>query len=458
MEVSGAGRRVTFLVPFSRSNSTASAPGEPVTSSPKPRIVNSWGNINIRMYQSKLAVYVHPDALQASRDEILKKDKDTSYKPDLTYLASRGTSGFAGRLAANLTSSPRQSAGNSLDGSQITPLEIYQTPEEKYTRIQAITAARRTEREARERAATLLREAEEAAEAAEIAATSAASEKAALLAGQRRAEREARERAAILLREAEEAAQAAAEAARIAARTAASEKSALLTDQRRAERLRREASMTPRQRLAYDASPSAEHRPREAAMYPREGLTRGAPVEARREPHPNRVSPMKARSVSKPSRFPRKPKFRIQSMPSQDANLANANDDITLEIIENGGDDKEPPEFTVPDVSFTDFGNLFRPSFERSVETMIRSPEASFSPGQIRLLREAYGGDYQRLASQTTEDYVKPPHQLGPLKHAQSVLSHRSDVSAGARINALKIISAAVGGTASARTTKAIVS
>lgn len=317
---------------------------------------------------------------------------------------SEQSPGLASPLAANLTSSPTPSAKKTSDELQKPdvlqkplPVETSETPEERIIRIQALTAARRAEREARERDAALLREAAEAARAAERAA-----------------------------------------------KTAAIRKSAILADQRRAERLRREAAMTPRERIAYDAS-----------------LVEGLPIQ-RQEPRPElrarRASPPQARSAPKPSRFPRKPTFRIQTMPSQDANLANAKDDITLEIIESGGDEKEPPEYTIPDVSFTNFDNLFRPSFERSVETMIHTPEASFSRGQMRILREAYGGDYRRLASQTSEDCVTPPRQLGPLKHAQSVLSHRSDVSTGARINALNIISEAVGGATSARSSKAIVS
>ncbi|KAG6889988.1 hypothetical protein C0995_012948 [Termitomyces sp. Mi166 len=380
-------RRVPHLVPFSRTNSSASSPEEPAPSpvAPKPssaRIASSWGNIVI-----------------PSREEVLRRQNKTgSYKPDLSYLVSGESSGFASRLAAKIASSPAAEPSHT---SQRDPVEKSESPEERIIRIEAVTAARRAEREAREHTAAVAREAAEAARA------------------KQRAVREEQR------------------AAREAAAQKTTERAALLTDQRRAERMRREAGMTPRQRLAtVDAS-----------------LTEARP-HLRPESSPRRGSPQRAQSASKPSR-PRKPNFRIQTMPSQDANLANTKDDITLEILETGGDDKEPAELTGPDVPFTNLDNLFTPSFERRVENTIKSPVDSFNSRQIQTLRETYAGDYRRFASQTSGNSVTPPHQLGPLKHAEIVLSRRSDVSIRARSNALEIISAAVGGTTGARTIQA---
>ncbi|KAH0591079.1 hypothetical protein J132_04918 [Termitomyces sp. J132] len=380
------GRRAPLLVPFSRSNSTVSSSEEPVPgpAPPKPssaRIASSWGDIVI-----------------PSRQEILnRKNKANSYKPDLSYLASGESSGFAHRLAAKRTSSSEPS-----DKLQQKPVEKIESPEARSIRIQAATAARRAEREARQHVAAVAREAAQAARAAERVA--------------REAEKAAKEAAAQKI----------------------AERVAIFVDQRRAERLRREASSTPRQRLAVDESLT------ETRLGSRPGLRPG--------PRPRRGPSQKAQSSSKPSRFPKKPNFRIQTMPAQDANVASAKDDITLEIIEAGGDEKEPPEITSPDVSLTDFDSLFSPSFERRVEKAIHLPLVPLSPGQIQMLREAYGGAYQRFAPQTNEDFVMQPSQLGPLKHAGIVLSHRSDVSIGARSNALDIISTAVGGAGGART------
>ncbi|KAG6814149.1 hypothetical protein H0H92_002144 [Tricholoma furcatifolium] len=234
----------------------------------------------------------------------------------------------------------------------------------------------------------------------------------------RKAAREAREKAAAATEKASLEAREARAAAHRAKREAASERAAQVTAERIAERLRREAIVPAPQR--------------------RQNIKRGQPQSNR---SPNSRA---ARDGSKPSR-PRV-KFMIQATPSQDSSLANSQDDITLEMIEQGGDEKEPPAFMNPDVTFTNLDALFKPSLATRVEHDISSGQSSFTKDQMLKLRNAYGGDYQRFSSRTSKQCVTPPEQLGPVQHAHLILSERRELSLGARENALAIISSAASG------------
>ncbi|KAG6865759.1 hypothetical protein C0991_011956 [Blastosporella zonata] len=225
----------------------------------------------------------------------------------------------------------------------------------------------------------------------------------------RRAERLAREDAAAAAQKARQEDQVSIDASY----RASAERAALLTAQRMAERLKREAQMAHQRlenRTLGTGTERAHHRPRGGAK------------------------------AGKP---------QVQTLPSQDS--VPADDDITWEIIEEGGDQKEPAQFISPDLSFAELDALFQPTFYQRVETSIHTPVSKSSQlgeRQIRKLRVAYGGDYQHIPPQ---HFVTPPSELGPLKHAQLVLSRRSDVSVPAKNGAVAIISSAVGGATGSR-------
>ncbi|KAG6910496.1 hypothetical protein DXG01_009915 [Tephrocybe rancida] len=387
------GRRLPRAFSFSRSNSTENPPPEDSDTSPtapKPpssaRIASSWGNI---------VIPTREEVLRASNQSMAQE-----YKPDLSYLAAGNSTGLAGRLAAN---APPPSKSDSLPfKTPVKKLVQQRTPaptmssKERASRLQAILAARKAENKARDEAASMAQES-------------------------RRAAKEAME----------------------ADIRAASERATQITSERTAQRLHREATMSPRERREwYDAaSQPVQSRP--------EGRGSSAGARGGRGSVPRaRGGRGGARGGAKGRQSgPRKPKFTIDTLPSQEDSIANAKDDITWEIVEEGGDEKELSEFKTPDVPVTDLDALFEPSFQVRVEKMISSPTQPFEKSQAHGLREAFGGDYRRIAPQNSQDFITPPHSLGPVKHAQLVLSQRSDVSVQAQNSALAIISTAVGGT-----------
>ncbi|KAG5637654.1 hypothetical protein H0H81_003731 [Sphagnurus paluster] len=146
------------------------------------------------------------------------------------------------------------------------------------------------------------------------------------------------------------------------------------------------------------------------------------------------------------SRGPVRPQVAlIRKTPTTEIDESLSNEDITLSVLEDGGDDKAPAEFRNPDIPFTNLDDLFGPSAAERVEKAARSP----SEDRIEWLRETYGGDYIRFAPPAAANFGTEPRTLGPLKHAQFVLSKRGDVTVGSRKDALAIITSAIGASAS---------
>jgi len=107
------------------------------------------------------------------------------------------------------------------------------------------------------------------------------------------------------------------------------------------------------------------------------------------------------------------------------------NDDISLEILEEGGDEKEPAEFKGPDTTSTDLDDIFG---TRSHTILLDESVID----RTRRVQEASGGDYSRFTP--SSNFLVSRRKMSPVKHAQFVLSKRSDVPIIARHRALGII------------------
>jgi hypothetical protein len=114
------------------------------------------------------------------------------------------------------------------------------------------------------------------------------------------------------------------------------------------------------------------------------------------------------------------------------------NEDISLEILEEGGDDKESAEFKGPDATFADLDDVFGRLAPRSHSVSPRQTEASVADS--KWVQEASGGDYARFAPHSSRDFLVSHYKMSPAKHVQLVLSKRGDVSIAARHRALYIV------------------
>ncbi|KAF5385392.1 hypothetical protein D9615_001249 [Tricholomella constricta] len=219
------------------------------------------------------------------------------------------------------------------------------------------------------------------------------------------------------------------------------------TAQRKAERLAREAA----QKAKVEAKPAQ----RRASAY--EGVeTALQKVERRGQQSGQRDQQrsrggsashggrggMRKQNVRGAARPPPVPVVR--RTPTTEINQTESNEDITLEVLEQGGDDKAPAEFKNPDFPVTNLDDLFGPSPDARLENATRAM-TPFTDDQVQWLRETYGGDYLRIAPQSDADFATEPRELGPLKHAHLVLSKRRDVAFGARKDALTVIASALG-------------
>jgi hypothetical protein len=124
---------------------------------------------------------------------------------------------------------------------------------------------------------------------------------------------------------------------------------------------------------------------------------------------------------------------------SLDVEEAGHNEDISLEILEEGGDEKEPPEFTDSDAAFADLKDVFG----RLVSRPHSVPRESVA--DPRWTHETSGGDYARFAPNSCRDFLVSHYKTRPKEHVQLVLSKRGDVSITARHRALDIVKASIG-------------
>ena len=125
-------------------------------------------------------------------------------------------------------------------------------------------------------------------------------------------------------------------------------------------------------------------------------------------------------------------------------------EDISLEILEEGGDEKEQAEFKGPDATFADLDEVFGRSASRSHSV---SPRTQAPVADPKWVQETFSGDYARFAPYSSRDFLVSHYKISPMKHVQLVLSKRGDVSITARHRALHIVesSTSEAGTISAR-------
>ncbi|KAG5647741.1 hypothetical protein DXG03_008464 [Asterophora parasitica] len=240
------------------------------------------------------------------------------------------------------------------------------------------------------------------------------------------------------------------------------QRAADLTAQRRAERLRREAAQAQEE-------PKAQAKPVRQSLSSLgtfEGTDQFAPVSGRKgqssqrgqqsgqlgeqsgqhnQQHARRGGSASrgGRSGTRAQDSKRSRQPVIRKTPTTEIDQTLASEDVTLETLENGGDDKAPAEFRNPDFIVTNLDDLFGPTPAQRFEDVTRAT-TPFTEDQVQWLRETYGGDYLRLAPHSDADFNMEPRKLGPLKHAQMVLSKRGDIPFGARKDALDVIGSAL--------------
>lgn len=219
-----------------------------------------------------------------------------------------------------------------------------------------------------------------------------------------------------------------------------------LTAQRKAARLARES------RESYDRLLYNRASPEEQQWILEQGNSPPKPLP----PNANQSGPGRrdGRSAGKSTRgAPRgrgglvRTGSRVTPRASQlaDQDPADTSRDITLEILEQGGDEKAPAQFTTAEKPFADLHALFGPSPATNLEVSTLRQTPSFSLGGAQWIRETYGGDYSRRAPQTGEDFLVSHRNLGPLKHAALVIGKQADITMSARKQALDIVASLVG-------------
>jgi hypothetical protein len=130
----------------------------------------------------------------------------------------------------------------------------------------------------------------------------------------------------------------------------------------------------------------------------------------------------------------------------------SGNGDITLEALEEGGDQKEPAEFNGPDATFTDLGVVFSSTASNS-DALSSRQRGEYVIDHPRWVQEGSGGDYARFAPYSSRDFLISHRKMSPVMHIQLVLSQRGDVPIIARHRALDIVESSTGeaGTTSVR-------
>jgi hypothetical protein len=122
-------------------------------------------------------------------------------------------------------------------------------------------------------------------------------------------------------------------------------------------------------------------------------------------------------------------------------------DDISLEILENGCDAKQPSRLISPESPLADLDDVFGRSFNASPSVIAPQGSAPITPlpgDRTQWIRETFGGDYSRFATHSPDLYIASPRTLNLLKHAQLVLSKKKDISIAARHRALDIVESSV--------------
>ena len=119
-----------------------------------------------------------------------------------------------------------------------------------------------------------------------------------------------------------------------------------------------------------------------------------------------------------------------------------SNEDISLETLEEGGDEKELAEFQDPDATFADLDHVFGrvASISRSRNVLCRQAKQLADPPT---LHEGSGSSYTRFAPHG--NFLISHDKMSPMKHIEFVLSKRDDVTITSRYRALDIVESSIG-------------
>lgn len=132
----------------------------------------------------------------------------------------------------------------------------------------------------------------------------------------------------------------------------------------------------------------------------------------------------------------------------EDAKLEDRTKDIDFDVIENGGEEPEPPMFKNPTPVSPDLADIFGQmpqSFTQQIT--IAAParvSAAYNTGiDNQWLKEELGGDYSRYAP-SREIYSKPTPNLPPATQAELTLSHQKQIGLDQRVLVSQIIGSTV--------------
>ena len=129
----------------------------------------------------------------------------------------------------------------------------------------------------------------------------------------------------------------------------------------------------------------------------------------------------------------------------------SSSEDISLEILEEGGDEKEQAEFKDPDAIFADLDEVFGRLGSRPHSVQVSPRQTEVSVAYPKRVQEASSGDYARFAPYSSGDFLVSHHKINPMKHVQLVLSKRGDVPITARHRALRIVQSSMSEAAATR-------
>lgn len=372
-------------------------------------------------YVSLQSFFCYPKShtASASREDILRQSSQPSsaprrsipYKPDLSYLKQGSPTSFASRLAESREEDAPQETRKAAELAHTLPPTSEQKNDAhaRKTRVDELTAQRRAARLAREEA--MKQQTSENLQKRPMADTSQETsvdlrKRITELTAKRRAERLAREdttkQMPVGLR-------------RITSDT---------HNPTRRQGQQFEGTNVAFEQRSYTSGSSDRQQPSRGGSRVRGGMRGGGNGMQRG----GTVSPRGALFQA-----------RLQTSISTQDEGGDPTEDITLDILEKGGDDKEPAEFTSADISFAILDDVFGTPAPAKFATTTES-QPSFLEERNLWVRETYGGDYVRFGPQIKIDSAVSRSPFGSIDHAQAILAKRGDVAIGPRNQALALM------------------
>ncbi|KAK2461443.1 hypothetical protein APHAL10511_005906 [Amanita phalloides] len=127
---------------------------------------------------------------------------------------------------------------------------------------------------------------------------------------------------------------------------------------------------------------------------------------------------------------------------------AMSKEDISLSVVEEGGEEPCSAEVTAPESPSVDLANVFRP--RRAKYELVRArkhqPAKLNAPSPIKDRRtyilESFGGDYSRYTPRTAQDWITNPEKIDAAKQAQLALSKNKAIDLNQKETLVKLVTA----------------